>query len=113
MKFPTIRFIFVIFIISSVHSIENLNEHSNGSLQKMFCSLQKLMKSLKLKPKEKLKFLLNPFETFPTTDDVKEVVTTPKYLLANLLVVVIIFKVIAVFAVLVFLIYGSYFNSLF
>lgn len=77
------------------------------------CLLKKLIDSLKLKSDEKLKFIFNPFEAFPTTDDVKEVITTPKYLLANLAVVHIIAKIIGFFVVMTYILYNSQFNSLF
>jgi hypothetical protein len=113
MKLPSVYFLFIIFSVSAANSIESSTENWQGNLQKFVCFIQKFIKSLKLKPNEKLKFIFNPFEVFPTVDDVLEVINTPKYLLANILAVFIIFKLIAVFGLLTFLIYGRYFNSLF
>lgn len=79
----------------------------------LICELKKFFNSSKLKSGEKLKLLFDPFETFPEIEDVQEVIRTPKYLIANVAVVLVVAKVLAVFVVLIFMIYKSSFNSLF
>lgn len=84
----------------------------NWTFNDLFCYVKKVLMSLQLKPNEKLKFIFNPFETFPTADDIEEIVSTPKHLLANVLVVHIAMKVMATFVVLIFLLYKNNFHSI-
>jgi hypothetical protein len=119
------------FDVQIKNSTDSVELTPNSKSFDIVCYLRKVFNTMKLKPGEKLKFIFNPFETFPATDDVREVITTPKFLIANILVVSngkytythnynyflqvvhVIAKVILWFVVMIFLIYNNQFNSLF